>query len=426
MPVNDFAMNRNVAIEAADQGLTLSAFLERLDPTTEYSQHEQDMDAFERQLARLDIRTQSDPTTGMIAHPWERWYNSDDLSDGNERVSLAAEWLNRMYKRNTVAGRALGRMAYGGKMNARGAWADLAASARFPVDIPTNFTLFPPAVYDQLRFQEIQPSALQYLIARTRMIDSEAFVALYLQNDSAGAATQLAARLKRVEEFGEPNIWSFVTAENTTRVKKYANALRLSYEQMRRMSIDLVGWGVSYMAQLADRDKEDTAVDILVNGDGNSGSAATNTNGSTLDAAAAGAMTLKMWLKWRYLWVRPYTCRVIIAPSADLVNQFLLSAGSANVGPQNYLQNNQQNAMNVTPVRTVLEGVLAVDNSTVSANTLLGIDSAAALEMVLESNSNIVQMDQVIRNQYNEIIFSENVGWDIAILKQNRTLAYTA
>jgi hypothetical protein len=106
-------------------------------------------------------------------------------------------------------------------------WADLAAS-RFPVDIPTNFTLFPPAVYDQLRFQEIQPSALQYLIARTRMIDSEAFVALYLQNDSAGAATQLAARLKRVEEFGEPNIWSFVTAENTTRVKKYANALRLS------------------------------------------------------------------------------------------------------------------------------------------------------------------------------------------------------
>jgi hypothetical protein len=82
--------------------------------------------------------------------------------------------------------------------------------------------------------------------------------------------------------------------------------------------------------------------------------------------------------------------------------------------------------MNVTPVRTVLEGVLAVDNSTVSANTLLGIDSAAALEMVLESNSNIVQMDQVIRNQYNEIVFSENVGWDIAILKQNRTLAYTA
>jgi hypothetical protein len=36
MPVNDFAMNRNVVVEAEREGLTLSAFLERLDPTTEY------------------------------------------------------------------------------------------------------------------------------------------------------------------------------------------------------------------------------------------------------------------------------------------------------------------------------------------------------------------------------------------------------
>lgn len=431
----EFDVTQRMAEEAKDRGMSLSMLLEAEDPTSAYPPHEQvvngiRMDAFRRQLAKSDIRVSSDLFNRIPAHKMERFFEPAEKLGGNDGAMLAIEWMNRTYKGASFAGDAQqpGIMWQRSldKPKGNAGLFNPADGQRFPVDVPLNFTLFPPAIYDQLRFQQVQPSALQYLIARTRVIDSENFKALYLSNDNPGSTAFLGARLRRVEPFAEPQIWTFATGENVISVVKYANALRMSYEQMRRMEIDLVGWAISYIAQVADRDKEDSAVNIIINGDGNASSAATSYNGSTLDGAAGGAMTLKMWLAWRYKWTRPYTARVVIGAPADLIPLFLLSAGTANFAPQFYLQNNMTQAVNVMPVRTTLEGVLAVDNTTGAANTLTGIDSSAALEMVLENGSNIVQMDQVIRNQFNEIVFSENIGWDIAIRNQNKVLAYTA
>jgi predicted ATPase len=55
-----FALTRELLDEAYKQKVSLSEFLEREDPTAALPLHEQHMDAFERQLARLDIRTSSD------------------------------------------------------------------------------------------------------------------------------------------------------------------------------------------------------------------------------------------------------------------------------------------------------------------------------------------------------------------------------
>ena len=421
----DFAVTTRLLEEAKDEGMTLTAKLETLDPTLKYSASDPEryMDAYQRQLARLDIRTVSDPESGMMAHKFERFYEEDGLADGNQRNVLAPEFLRRAYIQKTAAGRALGASVINGvgKGASVSAKPALDSTVRFPGDVPTSYTLYPPAVLDMLRYQQLQPSALEYLIARTRMIDSETFTALYLTSDSTAAT---GARLARTEEFAEPANWTFQTGESSFRVKKYANSLRVSYEQMRRMRIDLISWAVGYIAQKADLDKEFSAVDILVNGDGNSGTAATNSNGSSFDTGSL--LTLKMYLKWRYQWVRPYTANVIIATSNSIVDTFLLNAGSANIGASVVTAANRPQAVEFYPFRTLQNGVIVVDNSTVAANTLLGIDATAALEMLMESGSQIVQTDQVIRNQFNEIVFSENIGWDIAIRGQNRTLAYTA
>lgn len=410
----DFVMSRDLVHDAYNNGMTLSAFLERLDPSDQYTGADRQMSAFERQLARYDIRTQSDPINGIVAHTLERFYQDDENGSREERAALLTEWMSRQFRQYT---RVYPRNGMAAQQGARGS-----EGARFPVDVPVNFTLYPPAVFDQLRYQMLQPSALNYLIARTRLIDSQTFKALYLSDSVAVTA----AKMTRIEEFGEVPVVQFTTAELSSDVKKYGRRLKISYEQDRRMSLDMVSWAIAYIAAQADVDKEATAVDILVNGDGNSGTAATNTNGSTLDAAAAGALTLKMWLKWRYLWTRPYTANVIVATSNSLVDTFLLNAGSANLAAAAIVGSNMNNAVNVQPVRTVLDGVLAVDNSTVAASTLVGIDANYTLEMIMEAGANIIETDRVISAQYTDIVLTESIGWAVATKGQNRTLAYTA
>jgi hypothetical protein len=416
----EFVMGRELIQDAYKHGMNVSSFLERLDPTTQYPAHERNMDAFERQLAKYDIRTRSDPRSGVVCHAWDRFYETDELGTKEERSALAAEWLSRQYRRATAVAPRNGFAA--GEWNSRQGFINDLGN-RFPnADTPISYTLYPPEVYDQLRYQMLQPSMLNVLVSRIRVINSETFAALYLSD----SVSETAARMSRVEEFGEIPAVTFTTGEQTIRVKKYGRSLKVSYEQLRRMQLDLVSWAVLYIAAKADRDKEDTAVDVLINGDGNSGTAATSSNGTALDSVSGNKMTLKMWLLWRLLWRRPYTSNVMIGGNAALVDMFLLSAGSANLGPIMYLGANVPDAVNVRMARTTLDGLLAVDNSTVPANQLLAVDSNWTLEMAQEAGADIVQTDQIMQNQYNQIMITESVGFCIATKGQNRILAYTA
>jgi hypothetical protein len=417
----DFVLSYDLLDESKKRGLTLSAFLEELDPTFRYAEHERGLDAFQRQLARYDIRTASDPVSGLMCHTWGRFYESDEQGSAEERSVLPAEWVRRNYMAATrvqprngmVDGNWSNQGAQGGTL--------VPSGVRFPVDTPISYALYPPAVFDQLRFQMIQPSMLNLLVSRVRTINSETFDALYLTDSTANPA----ARMGRVEEYGEIARQRFTTSEQSIRTKKYGGGLDVSYEAMRRMQLDLVSWWIQYVAAKADRDKEDTAIDVLVNGDGNAGTAATNSNGTTLDSLSANKLTLKMWLLWRLLWVRPYVTQVVIGPKEALVDLFLLQAGSANVGVMNVLGQNIPAALNVQMARTTLDNMLAIDNSTVAANTLLALDRNWTLEMVLEAGSQIVDTDRIVQNQYSSIFITENVGFCIATKGLSRTLAYT-
>lgn len=410
----DFVMGMQLVKDAYRHGMTVSRFLEELDPTSNYPAHQQGMDAFQRQLARYDIRTASDYLNGVPAHTCARFYDDDELGSKEERSALFGEWMSREYRKYT---RIVPR---------RGVWSDPSAQTqvRFPLqDVPTSFTLYPPEVLRELRYQQLAPSALNVLIARQRMISSETFTALYLNDSQAKSA----AHMSRVEEYAQVPTVRFDSAEQSARVKKYGRRLQMSYEQARRMQIDMLSWGIAYIAQVADLDKEAEAVDILINGDGNSGTAATSTNGSTLDAAAAGAMTLKMWLRWRFKWARPYSANVIVAPESSVVTALLLQAGTANLAPTTLVgSTNPQAGTQITLFRNTLDGIVAVDNTGVSANTVLGLDSRWTLEMVSEAGADIIETDRIMSAQYSEVTLTESVGFCIATKGQNQILAYTA
>jgi len=392
---------------AYSDGVSLSQLLEREDPTGALPPHEQFCDAFTRQLMRLDIRTASDPVMGAPAHNFGRFFEDDELGTKDERSIMASEWLNRTYRRAAMIRpdrQSWGNIDKNGRIKDTG--------RRLPFDQVTSYDLFPPAIAPGIRYAQVQPSMLEYLVALTRTINAEATYALYLTDNVQAFAD---ARMARVEEYAEVPAMRVATSEVPTRVKKYGRRIDMSYEVMRRMSMDMVTFYVEYIAAVASREKEDQALDVLINGDGNAGTAATSVSGSTLDAAAAGKLTLKMYLLWRMKkFTRPYTATAIAGLAEAAVDVLLLTSGSANLAP-GAIDRAMPSAFNYTIPRSTLDGVVLIDNPTVASNVLLGVDGRYALEMLLEAGSEIAETNKIISNQYNQIVITENVGFDILI-----------
>jgi hypothetical protein len=408
--MTDFLVTRNLIRDAFEKGMTVSAFLERLDPTHKYPAHERRLDAFQRQLARLDIRTASSPMAGIPAHSFDRFFENPNDKEGEGRW-LAAEWISRQYRE---AAQVVPRTNFGVRSIEKRSPAVMTGS-------PLSDVLWPDALDPAMRFQELEPSLLSTFVGRTRMIDSDTFKAFYLDD----ATVEADARMKRVTEYGEIPTMKIVGSDHTINAYKYGRRLQASYESMRRMSLDLISWAIQYIAAKADNDKFLTALDVLLNGDGNSGTAATNTNGSTYDGGAGGALTLKMWLGWGMIWSRPHRLNVVVGQNAGIVDLLLLNAGSANLPPSEAVR--IPGAVgDISLARPIYGGIVAVNDSTMTANKLLGFDNRYSLEMVLEAGADIVEFDRIAQRQYEEVMISEVVGFDIMTLGQNKVLSYTA
>lgn len=409
----DFKLTRAMAVEAGNQGMNLSAFLEAQDPTNQHPAHERGLDAFGRQMARLDIRSRSNPRLGIMAHPFERFYDDGD-GQGEERKTLLPEWLARQYRQACPV---VPRSQYKAQMGE-------SRSPTVSTHRPLSDVIFPDALDPTMRFQPLEPSLLSLLVARTRMINSDTFKAFYL----ADATTEAAARMKRVGEYAPVPIMRITGSDHTIRVQKYGRRLQASYESMRRMSIDLISWAVQYIAFKADNDKFLHAIDIIINGDGNSGTPLTSTNGSTLDGAASSVLTLKMWLAWGMLWKRPFQMNVALGTDASILSLLLLNAGSANLPPEAIVRAPGAGGVGgqVILAKSIYGSIQAINDSTVTANALVGIDGRFTLEMVQEVGADMVEFDRIVSAQYEEVVLTEVAGFDIMTLGQNRSLLYTA
>ena len=150
--------------------------------------------------------------------------------------------------------------------------------------------------------QQIQPAIpLSEIVGMTTGIDTDAYRAYYLTYD----ATQL--RKYRVGESAEIPVATIVGAERTIRLYKYGRGIQASYEAMRRIRVDKLAFFIQWMAVQAEIDKVAAALTILINGDGNSGTAPSTDNLTTLDSgASAGTLTLKGWLAFKMKFVQPY------------------------------------------------------------------------------------------------------------------------
>lgn len=384
----DIAQRMSVSMwqEALEAGMSVSAFFERLNPTDTTDLREGGLDAFGRVLQKMDIITRSVPEAGVYADKWE------DVFDRTEAERLIGlEWVHRQWR----------KASFGGSPNTR----DVFSS----VDIAINAQLRPYAEAAGMRgARQLTPAIpLETLVAITTPITGDAYRATFLDT-----ITDDQKRMVRVGEFAEIPRVTLKTKENTVRLFKYGRALESSYEALRRMRLDRVALQIGLMAIQTEVDKVVTALDVLVSGDGNSGTAATVYNLTTLDTGAvAGTLSLPGWISFKLKFANPYSLEVVLAQEIPARQALLLNTGSANILLQTVPGAPIGGFRPLNPQLSDTPGLGITADA--PALKLVGIDGRFALERVTEVGSNITEVEKWATRQTQALVISEVEGYAV-------------
>jgi hypothetical protein len=368
---------------AIDIGIPLSELLEREDPSVEYGPSMQ-LDAYERLLMVKGIRVAGVPWRSLSADRFEVF------GQDQESMELCNEFVSRVWRAVIHRPPSTMRVTFASD------------------DVALNSALRPYYDAAGLRAQQIQTAIpLGEIIANTSTVDSDAYRAAYLVEP---VTSQL--RMVRVGETADIPETRIATREQSVYLHKYGRAVRISYEAIRRQPIDRVAMLVARIAIQADTDKLSTAIDTLVNGDGN-GNAATVVNLTTLDpATTVNNMTLTAWINFIQQFPNPYALTTVLGRTAATTALMVLNVGTANTMLAELHSTLGIGALR--PINPELSGTVAVGTTNdAPASKLIGFDRRFALEQLVEAGADINETMRWILNQTEVLTLSEVVGFDI-------------
>jgi hypothetical protein len=364
--------------EAIKEGVSFSRYLEAVDPSPEGSR----LNAFQRQLKLAGIITKSNPKEGYWASEAGVFFKTP------AGRALFPEFFVREWRSVTFATpqeRAILLSSDAVVGDADRPWLDAG---------PFWNNQFAPAI------------PLAELVARTTAITGEDYRSIYMTYDAE------ALRLFRIGESAEIPMANLATSERNIRLKKYGRGLRATYEQIRRTRVDTLGWWVRWMALQSEVDKVSAALDVLVAGDGNAGTGATESNLLTLDPTATpNELTMLGWLKWRMLFTQPYAMTTVLGRVDEIVQLMQLNLGTANIPLANFNLAGVGNSL--TPINATADGIRYGWTEEAPDGKLVGFDARFALEHITEIGSEISETEKFITNQTEVITFTENSAFAI-------------
>lgn len=363
----DIKLSLNLYQEANKKGMTFSQFLESNDPSSQYNDG---LDAFERQCKKV---------------------SENLLSEGKDPIFLKS-------------------------VPERGMWASK-VEAFYQTE--ESAVLFPEFINRTARESLKASSILNELVATTTAIDSDAYRTIYFEDNPE------SAQLKRVAQGAELPEAVMKTSENTIRLYKYGRSLKITYEALRRMRIDLLAHHIKAIMLQADVDRAEDAINVLINGDGNN-NAAVNYKRSDLqevpETGDDGALSYKAWARFMVKFY-PHVMTTVIG-NEDALIEHLLSIDPPNVDPLKLIE--QLRTGKTTTSGTVAQPLFndyrIVYAPNAPANTILGLDRNYALEMVTEIGSDITETAKIISSQWEKVAISEVSGFGIFLPAARRTL----
>lgn len=378
---------------------TLSQILEQINPTPKTAERGFDgTDAFQRQLRRSNIRTQSDPLRGIPAS------------------SLTEFWQPVLPVTRDTAN-------------------------NFTSGDPQSWILFPEFINRQMRVTPLAQDILGELVAKVTPIDSQGYKTIYM-ND-----TQEQRRMKHTLERGELPTVYIQTSEHNVYVKKYGLRISTTYEYMRRVKLDIFSLFLQRIAAQNKLDQATQAMDIILNGDGN-GNAAPNWTMSTLNSAAPNGpgvvydtylalygypnqsstisktFDYQTWLKYKAT-LFPMQMSTIVGRLNEILQ--ILTLQFPNINPLLLLAQFNAQGVNIGTIELkqgMWGSVGLVYMPFMPGGLLLGMDKSLLLEQLIEVNSNITESARNIMDQTNHITVSQNIGFAKIINESGITISF--
>ena len=216
----------------------------------------------------------------------------------------------------------------------------------------------------------------------------------------ASVPTDDDKELKRVEEGAVIPTTSIRTQENLVKLHKRGRMLVASYEAIRFQRLDLFSVTLrqigAYIAHMHLKD----AIDVLINGDGNSNAADSFTVGTSPIGGTSGTLSYDALLDF---WAQfdPYTMNTILVPNDMMLAMLKLSEFQNPLTGLNF----QGTGTLSTPM-----GAKLLRTSAMPEGTMIGLDKNYALEHICGSEV-MVEYDKLIDRQLERAAITSIAGF---------------
>lgn len=240
------------------------------------------------------------------------------------------------------------------------------------------------------------------LIALTEYIDGVVFNPTYA--DDTGEEEEIY----QVGEMGEFPTTTITIAEKPIKCIKVGRRLKATYETLRRMQIDLLALHLQIIGLKMQRAMVKWALDIFVNGDGNTNPAPTQNVGST------GSLTYNDLVDFEIDFAAEGFEKNYMCGTKDVVKAMLKMTEFKDVVAG---FNFQATGNMITPFGDILR---FHPNS--PADKLLGWEQRAHIEAVKERGAQLTEAERIIDKQFEQTVISDVLGFSKIFTKAGRIL----
>lgn len=190
--------------------------------------------------------------------------------------------------------------------------------------------------------------------------------------------------------------------DKTTKFYKRGRLLKITYEALKLMKIDLFGLHLRKIGMQIGKQQLRDAINVLLNGDGNNNAAPSFTVGDDVIGGTAGTLTydeiVKFWMEFK----EGYDVNTVIAPKDILTAILLMQEFKDPQAGFNY----QKTGKMINPL-----GANWLRGDVVPAGKLIAMDKRYCLEEVTVMGT-LIEYDKVINRQLERAAISEIKGFN--------------
>jgi hypothetical protein len=255
--------------------------------------------------------------------------------------------------------------------------------------------LFPAYVESQVVAGLLLNSLVPAAVAQEVTVDSHTAEHLALTENAAERTAGLSGEAARAASV------TLRTAERTVRLNKYQAQLDASYEALRLQRLNVVGLFLQKLGAQIGIDETDDMIEVAIAGDGNSGSAVTDT-----DAEVAGVLDYDELIRLSLAFPKGYEFRLAIVNDTYLREILNMDEFKNPLSGFNY----QATGRTPHPIGAEWHRWTSTGSASFSNDRILALDTRLALVQYTEQGV-LTESDRLIDRQFERTVVSKWTGF---------------